>query len=65
MSKPLPGPDVPMIDPKTGIVTQTWYEYFQSRKGLVNLPDVSTSAPTNGQVLIYNSTTQLWTPGAN
>jgi hypothetical protein len=54
-----------MIDPKTGIVTQTWYEYFQSRKGLVNLPDVSTTAPTNGQVLIYNSTTQLWTPGAN
>jgi hypothetical protein len=29
------------------------------------LPDVSTTAPTNGQVLIYNTTTKLWTPGAN
>ena len=34
-------------------------------KGLANLPDVSITAPTNGQVLIYNSTTKLWTPGAN
>lgn len=65
MSKPLPGLDVPVVDKATGLMTQAWYEYFQSRKGLANLPDVSTTAPTNGQVLIYNSTTQLWTPGTN
>lgn len=65
MAKPLPNLDVPVIDLKTGFMTQAWYEYFQSRKGLSNLPDVSTTAPTNGQVLIYNSTTKLWTPGAN
>lgn len=65
MSKPLPGIDVPVVDPKTGMMSQSWYEYFQSRKGLANLPDVSTTAPTNGQVLIYNSTTKLWTPGTN
>ena len=65
MSRPLPGNDVPVVDPKTGLMSQSWYEYFQSRKGLANLPDVSTTAPTNGQVLIYNSTTKLWTPGAN
>lgn len=65
MSKPLPGLDVPVVDPKTGLMTQAWFEYFQSRRGLANLPDVSTTAPTNGQVLIYNSTTKLFTPGAN
>ena len=65
MAKPLPNLDVPVIDLQTGFMTQAWYEYFQSRKGLANLPDVSTTAPTNGQVLIYNSTTKLWTPGAN
>ena len=65
MAKPLPNLDVPVIDLRTGFMTQAWYEYFQSRKGLANLPDVSTTAPANGQVLIYNSTTKLWTPGAN
>lgn len=65
MSKPLPGNDVPVVDPKTGLISQPWYEYFQSRKGLANLPDVSTTAPTNGQVLIWNDTTKLWTPGTN
>jgi hypothetical protein len=65
MAKPLPNVDVPVINLQTGYMTQAWYEYFQSRKGLANLPDVSTTAPTNGQVLIYNSTTKLWTPGAN
>jgi hypothetical protein len=65
MAKPLPNLDVPVIDLKSGLMTQSWYEYFQSSKGLANLPDVSTTAPTNGQVLIYNSTTKLWTPGAN
>ena len=65
MAKPLPNLDVPVIDLKSGLMTQSWYEYFQSRKGLANLPDVSITAPTNGQVLIYNSTTKLWTPGAN
>lgn len=60
--KPLPGPDVPMTDPKTGLVAQTWYEYFQSHQKLVQLPDVSTTAPTNGQVLTYVAATQKWTP---
>jgi hypothetical protein len=46
-------------------MNQTWYDYFQSIQKLGELPDVSTTAPTNGQVLIYNATTKLWTPGAN
>jgi len=65
MSKPLPGLDVPVVDKATGLMTQAWYEYYQSHHKLAQLPDVSTTAPTNGQVLIYNSTTQLWTPGTN
>ena len=63
MAQPLPGLDVPVVDPKTGQMTQSWYVYFQSHQKLVQLPDVSTVAPTNGQTLKYNSTTKLWTPG--
>jgi hypothetical protein len=65
MAKPFPGLDVPVVDPRTGLMTQAFYEYFQNHQKLAQLPDVSTTSPTNGQVLIYNSTTKLWTPGAN
>lgn len=30
MARPLPGLDVPVTNPQTGQMTQTWYEYFQS-----------------------------------
>lgn len=60
--KPLPGVDVPVVDIKTGLMTQTWYEYLSSHQKLVQLPDVSTTAPTNGQVLTYVASTQKWTP---
>jgi hypothetical protein len=62
MSAPFPGKDVPVIDPKTGIMAQVWYDYYQSHQKLVQLPDVSTTAPTNGQVLTYVAATQKWTP---
>jgi len=62
MSKPLPGLDVPVVDPRTGLMTQAWYEYHQSHQKLVQLPDVSTTAPTNGQTLTYVAATQKWTP---
>jgi hypothetical protein len=66
MAIPLPGLDVPVIDVQTGLMTQAWYTYFQTHQKLTQLSDVSTSVvPLNGQVLIYNSTTKLWTPGAN
>lgn len=28
MSKPLPGLDVPVVNPQTGLMSQTWYEFF-------------------------------------
>lgn len=65
MANPLPGIDVPVVNPQTGQMTQVWYTYFQSHQKLTQLPDVSTVAPTNGQVLIFNSTSGLWVPGAN
>ncbi len=65
MAIPLPGLDVPVVNPQTGQMNQTWYEYFQAHQKLAQLPDVSLTAPLSGQVLIYNSTTKLWTPGTN
>lgn len=65
MSVPFPGKDVPLMDQATGTMSQTWYDYFRFHQTLAQLPDVSTTAPTNGQVLIWNDTTKLWVPGAN
>lgn len=63
----LPPPDVQVIDVKTGRFTPDYYDFFKGleRLGFLDLADVSTTAPTNGQVPIYNSTTKLWTPGSN
>lgn len=65
--QPIPHPNVPVIDVRTGLMTVDWYSFFQdrTRTALADLPDVSTTAPTNGQVLIWNSTSKLWVPGAN
>jgi hypothetical protein len=62
MAKPLPNLDVPVIDLKTGYMTQAWYEYLQSHQKLAQLPDVSTTAPLDTQVLKYVAATKLWTP---
>lgn len=63
--KPFPGKDVPIINKETGTMNDTWYSYFQEHQKLTQLPDISTTPPTNGQVLIWNSATLRWTPGAN
>lgn len=62
MARPLPGLDVPVVNPQTGFMTQIWYEYFSSHQNLSQLLDVSTTAPTDGQVLTYVAATQKWTP---
>jgi hypothetical protein len=48
-----------------GTPTQYFFELIlnMQRNGLAD--GVSTVAPTNNQVMIYNATTKLWTPGAN
>jgi hypothetical protein len=63
----IPPSDVPAIDVKTGLFTSDWYDTLKAleRLGLLDLYDVSTTAPSNGQVMIYNSTNKNFAPGAN
>lgn len=63
----IPPIDVPAIDPATGKWTIDYYDIIKGleRLGLLDLADVSTTAPTNGQVMIYDSTNKNFAPGAN
>jgi hypothetical protein len=63
----IPPQDVQAIDLKTGLFTTDWYDVLKGleRLGLLDLADVSRTAPTNGQVPVWNSTTGQFTPGAN
>ena len=65
--KPIPDPSVPVIDPNTGRMTLAWYDYFKVNDtlGIAGLINVSSTAPSNNQVLIYTAATGKWTPGAN
>ena len=64
MKKPVES-SVAWIDPATGKPTQYFLELIQnlSANGLGEA--VSKTAPTNGQVLKYVSSTGLWTPGTD
>lgn len=60
-----PGQDVP-IQLKDGSMEPLWYAYLTQKRNVLDSDDVNNSTPiTNGQVLIYNSTTKKLTPGAN
>lgn len=48
-----------------GTPTQYFAELIQSLSDNGLGQKVSTTAPTNGQVMVYDATTKLWTPGAN
>lgn len=63
----IPPPDIPAIDPATGRFTNDWYDVLKAleRVGLLDLFDVSTTAPANLQVMIWNSATSKFIPGAN
>lgn len=56
-----------MIDPATGRLTQAWYDALKSleRIKITDMTDVATTAPSNGEVLIWNSTNNRYEPGAN
>ena len=58
---------MPLVDPATGRMTQAWYDYFvvNDKLGIAGLSNVASTAPGNGEVLIYTSVTGKWTPGAN
>lgn len=63
----VPPIDVAAIDLSTGRFVADWYDVIKAleKVGLLDLADVSTTAPSNTQVLTWNSTTSKWTPGAN
>jgi hypothetical protein len=63
----IPPLDVPAIDLATGRFTIDWYDVIKGleKLGLLDLADVSTTAPANGQVMIYNSANKNFAPGAN
>jgi hypothetical protein len=48
-----------------GTPTQYFYELVKEIESRTFKQKVSTTAPTNGQVLTFNSSNGLWVPGAN
>ena len=63
----LPAQDEPIVL-SGGVVNPTWYLFFQSlvKRGVLDMPDVDNStAITNGQVLVWNSTAKKLKPGSN
>lgn len=63
MKKPVE-PDFQWIRPD-GKPTQYFLELIQDMHARIATMPVSKTEPTNGQVLIYNSTTKQYEPGAN
>lgn len=63
----IPPIDVAAIDLSTGRFVADWYDVIKAleKLGLLDLADVSTTPPANGQVMIYNSTNKNFAPGAN
>lgn len=76
----LPAYDEPVVL-QNGVVNPTWYSFFSAivKRLEVGTPTDGqflvfadgkwilepATAPTNGQVLVWNSTTKKWVPGAN
>lgn len=67
MALNIPPFDVPFVDTQTGKVNPTWYDFMRSitRIKTTDLTDVAATAPTNGQVLVYSTTTLKYAPGSN
>lgn len=63
----MPPPDVVLVDVKTGRLTDDGYDLFKGleRLGLLDLSGVDPTAPTDGQSIVFSSTTGLWKAGAN
>ncbi|ANW00685.1 hypothetical protein [Bradyrhizobium icense] len=63
MKKPVE-PDFQWIRPD-GKPTQYFLELIQDMHARTHTMSVSKTEPANGEVLIYNSTTRQYEPGAN
>lgn len=63
----LPAQDEPLVL-SGGVVNPTWYVFFSAlvKRGVLDMPDVDNStAITNGQVLVWDSTAKKLKPGSN
>lgn len=60
-----PGQDVP-IQLKDGSMEPLWYAFLTQKRNVLESDDVNNSTPiTNGQTLIYDSTSKKLKGGAN
>lgn len=66
---PLPGPNIPVIDPSTGFMTRDWYRYWTvadpilrgvAALSLNDMADIDAAAPTNGQALTWVTADNRW-----
>jgi len=63
----IPAQDEPIVL-QGGVVNPIWYAFFTAlvKRGVLDMPDVDNStAITNTQVLVWNSTAKKFKPGAN
>lgn len=68
---PIPAPNTPLIDTKTGLMNKDWYRYFSQIDALMrqvkamtltDLADVIyTGTPANGEQLTYYLAGDYWT----
>ncbi len=59
----IPLQDVPVVDLETGLMVPDWYDAFKRAEtlGLLDMADVPTTTPTNGQKPTWNTATSKWT----
>lgn len=66
---PLPGPNIPVIDPSTGLMTRDWYRYWivadPILRGTValtlnDLADIDAATPADGDVLTWVDADNRW-----
>lgn len=63
MRTPIPPPNVPFLDVRTGIVDMAWYDYLLDLDRCSLFDPISKAVQTNGQTIRWIAATRLWTPG--
>jgi hypothetical protein len=61
MRKPVPDRDAPMVD-EQGRITPSWLEYLKDLESRAFREKVSATAPANGEVMTFNTSTNQWEP---
>jgi hypothetical protein len=66
---PRPDKSTPVLEQDGKSMSQAWFDYlsYLDARGVLDAPDVDnvTTPITNGQVLVYSSTSKKLKPGAN